>query len=221
MMERIQDMECLRLSGENGEISWGGDQNWYPFLWQRRAGCGPTCAATLLFYHRQRQRSRQGMPVICSRQPLLTMMEEVWRFVTPARGGVNTLCYFSEGLRRYRDQVQLCFQIRTLTLAQLTADRPAWETVADFVQTALRHDAPVAFLCLDRGQEKRLDDWHWVVITALDPQSGDIEFLDESVVKQASLRLWLSTTASRGGLAWLDFADESMLNNPDKQDYNY
>ena len=91
MMERIQNMECLRLSGENGEISWGGDQNWYPFLWQRRAGCGPTCAATLLFYHRQRQRSRQGMPGIGRRQALLSMMEEEWWCVTAVRGGVHTL----------------------------------------------------------------------------------------------------------------------------------
>ena len=49
---------CL-VDPVSGQTSWGANQEWYGDLWQRKAGCGPTAAASLIFYQMQKQRLRQ------------------------------------------------------------------------------------------------------------------------------------------------------------------
>ena len=50
MSHSLRRSDCLTLIGPGQTTYRGGDQEWYPDVWQRRAGCGPTCAAALLSY---------------------------------------------------------------------------------------------------------------------------------------------------------------------------
>ena len=47
----IAQPDCLQVAVVQGEAPFFGcDQQWYGTEWQRRAGCGPTVAATLFYY---------------------------------------------------------------------------------------------------------------------------------------------------------------------------
>lgn len=35
----------MDITGPDGAVTHGADQDWFPDLWQQRAGCGPTAAA--------------------------------------------------------------------------------------------------------------------------------------------------------------------------------
>ena len=187
----------------SGQVSWGANQEWYGDLWQRKAGCGPTAAASLLFYQKQKQRLMHRQPLLSSRQNLLDQMNELWNYITPGHGGVNRVSMFTEGLEKYRAEVKENFEVQALEVAEDPAQRPQWTAVSQFLEEALKRDEPAAFLNLCAGEEKRIDDWHWVMISALDPQTGVITFFDESQIKEADLSLWLRTTTKRGGFVTL------------------
>lgn len=193
---------CL-VDPASGQVSWGANQEWYGDLWQRKAGCGPTAAASLLFYQKQKQRLMHRQPLLSSRQNLLDQMNELWNYITPGHGGVNRVSMFTEGLEKYRAEVKENFEVQALEVAEDPAQRPQWTTVSQFLEEALKRDEPAAFLNLCAGEEKRIDDWHWVMISALDPQTGVITFFDESQIKEADLSLWLRTTTKRGGFVTL------------------
>ena len=193
---------CL-VDPASGQVSWGANQEWYGDLWQRKAGCGPTAAASLLFYQKQKQRLMHRQPLLSSRQNLLDQMNELWNYITPGHGGVNRGSMFTEGLEKYRAEVKENFEVQALEVAEDPAQRPQWTAVSQFLEEALKRDEPAAFLNLCAGEEKRIDDWHWVMISALDPQTGVITFFDESQIKEADLSLWLRTTTKRGGFVTL------------------
>ena len=193
---------CL-VDPVSGQTSWGANQEWYGDLWQRKAGCGPTAAASLIFYQMQKQRLRQREALYSGRQALLDQMNELWNYITPGRGGVNRVSMFTEGLEKYRAVKKENFEIRALEVAEDPAQRPAWTKVSHFLEEALKRDEPAAFLNLCAGAEKRIDDWHWVMISGLNPQTGVITFFDESQIKEADLSLWLKTTTKRGGFVTL------------------
>lgn len=193
---------CL-VDPASGQVSWGANQEWYGDLWQRKAGCGPTAAASLLFYQKQKQRLMHRQPLLSSRQNLLDQMNELWNYITPGHGGVNRVSMFTEGLEKYRAEVKENFEVQALEVAEDPDQRPQWTAVSQFLEEALKRDEPAAFLNLCAGEEKRIDDWHWVMISALDPQTGVITFFDESQIKEADLSLWLRTTTKRGGFVTL------------------
>ena len=86
---------CL-VDPVSGQTSWGANQEWYGDLWQRKAGCGPTAAASLIFYQMQKQRMKQRKALYSGRQALLDQMNELWNYITPGRGGVNRVSMFTE-----------------------------------------------------------------------------------------------------------------------------
>ena len=193
---------CL-VEPVSGQVSWGANQLWYGDLWQRKAGCGPSTAASLIFYQKQKQRLLQRKPLLSSRQCLLDQMMEMWNYIQPGPGGVNRVAQFTEGLEKYRAAQNLNFEISALAIAEDPSQRCGWPQVSQFLETALKQDEPVAFLNLCAGEEKRIDEWHWVMISTLNPETGIITFLDESKIKEAALALWLRSTTKRGGFVTL------------------
>ena len=193
---------CL-VEPVSGQVSWGANQLWYGDLWQRKAGCGPSTAASLIFYQKQKQRFLQRKPLLSSRQCLLDQMMEMWNYIQPGPGGVNRVSQFTEGLEKYRAAQNLNFEISALAIAEDPSQRCGWPQVSQFLETALKQDEPVAFLNLCAGEEKRIDEWHWVMISTLNPETGIITFLDESKIKEADLALWLRSTTKRGGFVTL------------------
>ena len=196
--------ELLQIAGEN-IIYHGCDQQWYQKAWRRMSGCGPTTASSLFLYH---QRANNGK-LRPEKEECLQLMNEMWGYITPTFQGVHTTAIFSDGVKRFAKAHGLQAETAALDVPRDPAQRPTIETVLRFLEEALKHDLPVAFLNHNNGAEKGLYSHHWVVIVSLAYDQGgpaQIEFLDEGIIKRIDIASWLRTTTGGGGLATLHFS---------------
>ena len=190
----------MDITGPNGAVTHGADQDWFPDPWQQRAGCGPTAAA-LIFAYLSRQRP-EWAPLypegVMERAAFTAHMVRVWDYVTPRFHGLNQPELMVEGMAAYARSVGLELSPALFPVPAARTKRPPYEQAAAFVAASLERDCPVAFLNLHNGLEKRLDWWHWVTIVALD--GDNVSILDSGEELEINLRLWYETSKKRGGL---------------------
>jgi hypothetical protein len=140
---------------------------------------------------------------IRDKQEFIRLMDRMWKYVTPGRGGVNTTQKLRQGVAGYSAQNGLRLRTEALDVADARAERPSLERVVEFIRVGLERDLPVAFLNLDNGLELQLDKWHWVTITGLayDEAGGAAitEILDNCDRLDVNLGRWLSSAARGGG----------------------
>lgn len=180
----------------------GFDQEWYGTKWQRMAGCGPTVAATILYYL---DPAHAGIPA--DRAPLksecIAVMESMWKYVTPSFGGVNSTKMLYQGVLEYAKAKKLNIRFDFIDVSKKVNQRPEFGQLLAFLGDALNNDAPVAFLNLNNGEEHVLDAWHWVTMISLeyeeDASFASAEILDEGRVKKIDLLKWFRTTTLGGG----------------------
>lgn len=194
------------LTVTEGDRTWqGADQLWYPDEWQRKAGCGPTAAALLTSYLAQTREPCAPLYPSGSweKKDVLALMEELWRYITPGRHGVNTIHLFSKGFTLFAESKGVPLALRELDIPRFKVARPTVDQCAAFLRSALCADAPVAWLNLHSGQVEGLDDWHWVVVTGLEEhRDGPLlcTILDAGEEHTVDFRLWFQTTKAGGGL---------------------
>jgi hypothetical protein len=198
----IKQPDILQLRDKAGHLYYGAQQTWYKDEWQKKAGCGPTTAAQLVYYLAL---SRADCAKILSplaraggREGFTTLMDEVWQYVTPGNMGTNSTELFTGGLCRYGERHNLKFSFRVLSVPPLFG-RPTWEHLASFMRAALSADLPVAFLNLSNGRLDNLDNWHWVTLVELDADEGRALMYDDGDATRIDLKLWLKTTLLGGG----------------------
>lgn len=193
------------ITGPQGEQYRGGIQDWYRDLWQRRAGCGPTTAATLLAYLAAVHPSLAPMAPGAGRiqEGFLAYMEELWTYVTPGSRGLDKPESLVIGCRSFALSRGCLLQGQVLEIPAHAAARPALARCRDFIARALAADCPVAFLNFSNGALKNLDSWHWVPLIAM-TEGEDVllcTVLDEGEERVIDLALWLDTTLLGGALA--------------------
>jgi hypothetical protein len=191
--------ELFRIIDEScSESYYGCSQEWYSKKWQRISGCGPTAASNIMLYMNHEN--------CISNNECLSLMEELWEFVTPTLMGVHTTKRFYEGMSEYAESMKMSVRFEVCDLPEDKSRRPELAEVLRFIEGALENDCPVAFLNLCNGQEHRLDRWHWVTIISLehaeDGENAVIEVLDEGAVKKLNLSLWYNTTKRGGGFVY-------------------
>jgi hypothetical protein len=170
----------------------GGSQFWYEDKWRRAAGCGPTAAANLIWY--LRGAGARGLAAYRALQ------EEMFTYVTPGLGGVNSSRTFTEGVSAYA-------KAHGLELAPVAFDipqfgrRPAPEALG-FVAAGLDSDCPVAFLNLSNGNQQQLDSWHWVTVIGLDDKNI-ARISDQARIIEVDIGEWLGSTVLGGAFAYI------------------
>jgi hypothetical protein len=181
----------LEIATPSGRVI-GGSQYWYADKWQRTAGCGPTAAANLIWY-------------LCGSQDkslaaYRVLQDEMFTFVTPGLGGVNTSRIFTNGIAGYA-------KARGAALTPLAFDipqfgRPQVSEALNFIAAGLDSDCPVAFLNLSNGNQEQLDSWHWVTIIGLD---GDMSarISDQGRVIEVNIRQGLGSTMLGGAFVYI------------------
>jgi C_GCAxxG_C_C family probable redox protein len=184
----------------------GCNQEWYNTEWQRRSGCGPTTASALIFYINHSRSIFESDKSIPSNESCLSLMEEVWEYVTPTKEGIPTTKMFYEDVLAYTRSKGLNVNYNFLDLPIDISKRPTLSEVLNFLQDALSNDAPIAFLNLCNGEEKELQRWHWVTIISLeyseDGKSAFVNILDEELIKKVDLALWYNSTKLGGGFVY-------------------
>lgn len=187
---------------EGGRAFHGADQDWFSSAWRRQAGCGPTTAANMLRYMKE----RAALRLPCrTKQEMQALMDWVWGYVTPGLMGLNTPQAFREGMDRLLSELGSPLRCRVLEVAAEREGRPSGEETAAFLSEAFRADSPVAFLNLDRGALGNLESWHWVSLIGLEREGEGLmaEAADNGRLLRLDLGLWLETTKRRGGFVYL------------------
>lgn len=203
----IKNPEYLEIIDEfTDEKFHGCNQEWYKKHWQRMAGCGPTVASNILLY------SKKNIGI--SKAESLSVMEEMWKHVTPTMKGVNSTNIFYNGLVSFADSKGSNLIYDAVDVPKKKEVRPSIDRIINFIKSSLEKDIPLAFLNLCNGEEKCLDKWHWVTLISLeyneDLSCVSIEILDESIKKIIDLLLWNNTTTLGGG-----FVSFSLVNKID------
>lgn len=205
MSHSLTRPEVLTLIGPGGETYRGGDQEWYPDLWQRRAGCGPTTAAALLAYLSQTRPALAPLRPLAggTRTGFAQYMQALWPYVTPGARGLDKPESLVLGCRSFALSRGCRLEGEILKIPRRREDRPTPAACRDFLLRALDSDCPVAFLNYSNGSLPNLDSWHWVPLIALTEGEGVLlcTVLDEGEEKVIDLALWLETTLLGGALA--------------------
>jgi len=194
--------QAAKLNIKDGtRVHAGATQDWYSRKFQRRAGCGPTTCATLLWYLAQ---TRDGLKTLCpydarTRDGFAALMEEVWNYVKPGRFGVNNTHIFTEGICRYAAERGIKL---TCDVINIPASRrkPGLRETVNFVVNSIERDLPVAFLNLSSGGVQGVQTWHWVPIVGIDREIGIARILDGGRRLDINFAQWLQRTARGGGL---------------------
>lgn len=205
MSHSLTRPEVLTLIGPGGETYRGGDQEWYPDLWQRRAGCGPTTAAALLAYLSQTRPALAPLRPLAggTRTGFAQYMQALWPYVTPGARGLDKPESLVLGCRSFALSRGCVLQGEVLKIPRRRENRPSPAACRDFLIRALDADCPVAFLNYSNGSLPNLDSWHWVPLIALTEGEEVLlcTVLDEGEEKVIDLTLWLETTLLGGALA--------------------
>jgi hypothetical protein len=205
----LAEPDLIRIIGDQpGEFSFGCDQDWYPDSWQRRAGCGPCTAATLLFYLARRYTDLAHLYALPSgtRADFTRFMQDIWQYVTPGNKGVNEAAILSGGVCCFAATRQVQLDPVTLVVPGIQQSRrPSLPEMVRFIRSGLCQDSPVAFLNLSNGKLPNLDSWHWVLITTLSG-NGEPEaqatVSDSGLSKQLDLGLWHRTSLLGGSFVY-------------------
>jgi len=203
----LSDLDLLKIVDESAkEVYLGGSQEWYRTEHQRRAGCGPCTAAVLVSYMVRSGEPLEQRKKILSKKEFVSLMEEMWNYVTPSDRGLPSTDLFYKYLLSYAKDNGLIVSRCAICDMHSPSSRPSLSHVISFLEGALKKDLPVAFLNLDSGEEDRLDEWHWAVITAIehDARHAFVDVIDGGSLLRVNLRLWYETTKLGGGFVFFE-----------------
>ena len=205
-MLELKHPECMEIH-EDQTVHHGGSQDWYADWWWRRAGCGPTAAANLIWYraHAHPHLYTPKMMIAGDRDiwNYINLQDEMFTYVTPARGGVNTSVHFRTGMMNFASNHGVVTEFAVLEVPEAVAYRPSDEMTLEFIAGGLKVDAPIAFLNLHNGNQSKLERWHWVTIVSLDPDSRQVVFSDHGHLLEMDIVQWLQTTERGGAFLYL------------------
>ncbi len=204
----ISNLELLKFVDEsNDNIYFGCDQEWYPTEWQKRSGCGPTTACNILLYLKFLNFSEKKAINNNSKEFALSQMQEVWRYITPSEKGIPTTEIFCHDIGDYYKSKNLEATCYSFDIPKDKYLRPEFKEVIHFIENAMLADSPVAFLNLCNGEVEALDSWHWVSIVSLESNEkgnvGNVQIVDEGLLKKIDLYSWYNTTKLGGGLVYI------------------
>ena len=196
-MNKISKLNYDNFLIENKEY-YGGNQEWYQTLFQKKAGCGPTTASTIIMYESKKYYTKNEF---------ISLMNTMWKYITPTLMGLNKIEYYEEGFNKFvkENNINLSEKV-VLNISKNFDERPTIKELYEYLDSAIKKDHPVAFLNLDNGSEKNLDEWHWVAIAGIkfDEKEENLyaTIVDEGVLKNINLSLWINTSKRDGGFIY-------------------
>jgi len=192
------------IKENTGRVSFGGNQAWYPKYWARQAGCGATSAANIMAYLAETRAEYAKLYDQKSKlkEDYIRHMEVLFDYVRPGLMGVNHVDMYINSINKYVESRGLSLKTNLLSVDKNTKVKRTKKELTEFVQKAMEQDTPIAFLNLSRGEEVRLQNWHWITITSVQIEEKHIWAFasDEGINRKFDLLLWYLTTGMHGGL---------------------
>lgn len=193
------------------ETGYGYSQSWYSTRRKRASGCGPTAATMLLLYLNRREMG--SLPYTDNTIPAITeALEAIWDFVTPGWLGLSSTKKFCRGVAAFLRHHHLAWSCHRFSVPVCMSRRRSLAQTVDFLEQGLAADCPIAFLNLDKGQEKCLETWHWIIVTALVYEEQAKRYIvtcyDGGRRLSFDLNAWLTTSKLGGGFAFVTTGNE-------------
>jgi hypothetical protein len=208
MLLSIKNPELFIIKDNTDREYYGGNQAWYPKYWARQAGCGATSAANIMSYLAETRTEYAKLYSQKSRlkNDYIHHMEVMFDYVKPGLMGVNHVDMYINGINKYAKSKGLFLKTNLLSIDKDTIDKRSKLELTEFVQKAMELDAPIAFLNLSRGEELRLQNWHWITITSVQIEEDHIWAFasDEGIKRKFDLQLWYMTSKMHGGLIFFE-----------------
>lgn len=208
MLLSIKHPEAFNIKASTGGKSFGGNQEWFPKYWARKAGCGATSAANIMAYLAQTRADYINLYEHDSnrKEDFTRHMEVLFDYVKPGPMGVNHVDKYIKGVKEYAMSKGVSLVTNLLSLEKETKDKRTKKELEEFVVRAMEIDSPIGFLNLSRGEERRLQDWHWITITSVQIEENHIWAVasDEGIERRFDLLLWYMTTRMHGGLIYFE-----------------
>src|SRR5665648_604396 len=214
IIKSISNLELLKFIDEGYDnIYFGCDQEWYPTEWQKKSGCVLAAARNILLYLKYLKLNKGKVIKNNSKEFALLQMEEVWRYITPSKDGISTTKIFCQEFDNYYKSKGLKITCYSFDIPKEKYLRPDFKEALHFIEDAMMADSPVAFLNLCNGDIQSLDSWHWVSIVSLEfdenGMAGNVEIVDEGIIKKIDFSLWYNTTKLGGGLVYVQIQNEA------------
>ncbi|NLZ49087.1 MAG: hypothetical protein GX895_09955 [Clostridiales bacterium] len=208
-IKAISNLDILKIyDNSDNKTYYGCDQEWYSSKWQRLSGCGPTVATNIIFYLLHRKDVFSYENSFNGKTHWMSLMEEIWQYVTPTSRGIPNTKLFCEGMVKYSEAKEMNILHSYFDVPKDKNYRRPFQELIKFIETGLDKDIPVAFLNLCNGNEKNLDKWHWVTIVSLeyeeDGSSAFANILDCGSILKVDLALWYDSTKEGGGFVFVE-----------------
>lgn len=205
----LSNLDILKIyDDKDNKTYYGCDQEWFARKWQRLSGCGPTVATNIIFYLFHKQDAFSFDNSFNGKTQWISLMEEIWQYVTPTIRGIPNTKLFYEGMVKYSEAKGMNILYSYCDIPKDKNCRPAFQDVLNFIERGLEKDTPIAFLNLCNGDEKKLDEWHWVTVVDLeyaeDGSSAFVSILDAGRILKVDLVLWYETTKQGGGFVFVE-----------------
>ena len=201
----IKTPELLEFTTPDGTLCTGGHQEWYDTKWHKMSGCGPVAASNLIWYQAHTRENLRGLcdTVNGGYDDYRVLMDAMFGYITPGRGGIHNSGLFVPGLLAYCRERGLKMEADWLEIRHKPRRAPKLNDVRDFLTRWLEKDCAVAFLNRSNGKLKLPDSWHWVTILALEPISMTAKISDEGRTYEADMGNWINTSFLGGALVAL------------------
>ncbi|MDR3305066.1 MAG: hypothetical protein LBS85_03405 [Clostridiales Family XIII bacterium] len=204
---KLTSLHGFDILDDSGRVFRGGDQHWYTsggFI--KEAACGATTCSNIMSYLlRTRTEIAAGYAEtgrLGEKGAFVRFMEMVYPFVHPRAGGLMA-DYFVSGTQELARSLGISARITRHQVPVRRSGRPGAREAGAFLCESLKQDIPAAFLILSNGSVPKLDTWHWVTITAVEPDTLRAQILDNGQLFWADLARWLETSLIGGSFVCL------------------
>ncbi len=223
MEQSIKHPQWLAVQQDNGSISQGSEQAWYPSRFQNSRGCGPTTAALITAYlarkpdmvslykpYKGQTRSKGFIDAryVLKQNEILLHMEELWRYVKPGVFGLWRSSQMSRGLIDYAGSKGIHLETRVFWVSVLQGrNYKLWPELFQFIRHNLAFDIPIAWLIYDKGRLDSLASRHWVSIIGIkypsDFSACTLTVVDHRRILEINLLDWLKHSIFGGAFVAL------------------
>lgn len=162
---------------KNEQVGYGGNQEWFSQLFQKRAGCASVSGANIAAYYAARFSNYRtlysGNTTHFEKAEYISNMESMYKSMTPGPFGFPVASRFEKRFLQFATERGVTLESQTLFRGYRSQDR------IRLVKEAIAAGDPIAFLILrHRAPELLEDNWHWVTITGWveDPKGDKVIF---------------------------------------------
>jgi len=178
----MKELEIPKIYHQGEFIGYGGNQEWFPNDWAKRAGCASVLASNMYAYYLHKEKYEFN--------EFLEIMEKMFGYMTPGHMGYPFLYKFARTFVKIMladgQSYQPIYQKRSKN----------YKHAITYVLEALDQKNPIAMLILHhRAPELEEDNWHWICVSGyIEKENGyDLIFSDCGERRVIDARILLDT----------------------------